>query len=366
MKPTKIIRTLGFIKPRGIPYGPLLAITSTAILAAWMALPADQADTLSTKPSSPAIKIQSVRAVSSIGRDISQELVARGETRALRRASVSARADGIVKSIEAHKGQFVEQGEVVAIIHIPDLAAREAEAAARKAEAQRKLDNAESLAGRGLTTQDALATAKTDLASAEALASRLEEERADTELRAPFSGHIHTLDIELGDSISSGDNIASLLDMSKLLVAISVPQMRIKQVSLGDTANVSTSTGRTTQGQVTYISTAAETETRSFPVEITIDNETDPIRANVSAEVTLSGPAVEVHAVPPAFLSLNEAGLLVIKTVQDDTVKTYPVSILSSTATDVMVTGLPNQVDIITVGQGFIKDGEAVTVEFQE
>jgi multidrug efflux system membrane fusion protein len=61
------------------------------------------------------------------------------------------------------------------------------------------------------------------------------------------------------------------------------------------------------------------------------------------------------------LLSLNEAGEVGVKTVNsDDVVEFYPVSIIQAETGGVWVTGLPDITRIITVGQGFVREGEIV------
>ena len=63
----------------------------------------------------------------------------------------------------------------------------------------------------------------------------------------------------------------------------------------------------------------------------------------------------------PSALSLSDDGRLGVKTV-DETNKVVfmPVSIARAEERSVWLTGLPDQIRVITVGQGFVRDGSHV------
>ncbi len=61
------------------------------------------------------------------------------------------------------------------------------------------------------------------------------------------------------------------------------------------------------------------------------------------------------------MLALADDGTLGVKTVDDqDTVVFLPVDIARAGENDVWLTGLPETVRLITVGQGFVSDGAKV------
>ncbi len=58
---------------------------------------------------------------------------------------------------------------------------------------------------------------------------------------------------------------------------------------------------------------------------------------------------------------LDEQGRLGVKTVtRDDRVQVSPVSIIGFDADGAWVDGLPPEVELITLGGGFVQDGQAV------
>jgi multidrug efflux system membrane fusion protein len=355
------VKSLNIKQPGRLPIGPILAVLAASALTAWMSLgPAPQVE---AEPASTATEAaQSVRVLQSHAEMVSRVISSRGETRAFRSAAITARTSGFVDQILVRKGQNIKAGDTVATLNIPDFSARSAEAASRFEEALRNLDKVVSLQEKGLSTKDELGSARTSLAAARADWAIINEEREDMTIKAPFDGRLNDLDIEIGDAISSGTKVASILDLDQLVVSISVPQTQIDQVSLGQKAEVKAVSGASTEGEVTFISAEANNATRSFPVEVTIDNKNQGLLSGLSASVYMSGPKIKAHSIPTAYLSLAEDGSLVIKTAVDGQVKSYPVEIVSSGLDTITVSGLPDTASIITVGQGFVRDGDKIEV----
>jgi len=84
--------------------------------------------------------------------------------------------------------------------------------------------------------------------------------------------------------------------------------------------------------------------------------------SGVTSEITIPTPEQKAHLLSPAHLSLDDQGEIGVKAVTDnDTVKFHEVDIVRATAGGIWVTGLPNKIRIVTIGQGFVADGERVT-----
>ncbi|MEZ9562844.1 efflux RND transporter periplasmic adaptor subunit, partial [Vibrio splendidus] len=118
------------------------------------------------------------------------------------------------------------------------------------------------------------------------------------------------------------------------------------------------------EGRLRYVSRISSASTNTFPIEIEIDNSKGLLPAGVSAEVTLNLETRDAIKITPAMLALDEAGNLGVKTLVsvDDspTVKFVGIQLVKAEQDGVWLTGLGQRVDIITVGQGFVRDGDSV------
>ena len=78
-------------------------------------------------------------------------------------------------------------------------------------------------------------------------------------------------------------------------------------------------------------------------------------------------PERNAHFISPAHLSLNERGEIGVKAIaENQTVGFHEVEIVRATADGVWVTGVPEVIRIVTVGHGFVAEGERVTPVHQQ
>lgn len=349
---------------RSFPTGPALAILLSGGLAAWMAMgPAPVSGSAQGITIPSVVPQQSVRTIQSTARETTRLIIAEGDTSAVRRGIVTPRSSGIVADILASKGEQLENSQPIVKLDIPGFDAKREEARARLEEARRAFENAQTLADRGLASEDRLVSARTALASAEAQWASIQEQESDMTLSAPFPGVLNALDVEIGDSLSPGSVVAEVLDLSRLTVKASIPQSEVSSLDIGQSVSATLITGETVEGRITYISSQADRQTRSFPIEVEVANPDGALRAGVSTSLEMEGAKRMTHAVPAAYLSLGTEGELIVKSVEDGIVVGHVVEVVSSGIEELLVAGLPDEVEIITVGQGFVQPGDAVQTE---
>ena len=110
------------------------------------------------------------------------------------------------------------------------------------------------------------------------------------------------------------------------------------------------------------IATSANQATRTFNVEILLDNTDGTLRAGMSARVRVIINHVPAFKISPAHLNVDEAGSLSVKTVTTDgIVKTSPVVVVQTVGNIAYVSGLPDGALILGMGQAFVSEGSKVT-----
>ena len=181
---------------------------------------------------------------------------------------------------------------------------------------------------------------------------------------APFSGYLETLRVEEGDFLNTGAVCAALIDPDPMLIVADIAEKDIAQVELGSEASAKLISGRYISGEVTFIASSADKNTRTFRVEISVDNKDRTIRDGVSAEIYIKGKDEAAHKISPAILSLNDQGKLGVRTVTaDNRVKFKEINILEDTNSGMWVSGLGEEARIITLGQEYVFQGQTVNVK---
>ena len=181
---------------------------------------------------------------------------------------------------------------------------------------------------------------------------------------APFSGYLEMLRVDEGDYLNTGAVCASLIDPDPMLLVADIAEKDIAEIELGSEASAKLISGKMIYGKVSFIASSADKNTRTFRVEISVNNKDRTIRDGVSAEIFIKGRQVPSHIISPAILSLNEQGKLGIRTVDDQNKVTFQeIQILEDTNNGMWVSGLEEKVRIITLGQEYVFQGQVVNVK---
>lgn len=353
---------LEFTSDRGASRSFWVAVAITAAIVLWMGsgfvLPSEgEADA----PPRGAPEPVAVSVVTSQAKLITQFFQAEGQALPDRDTAIRAEASGQIAEVLVRKGQDVERGAEIAHFSTTEREADLARARAELARAEREFDNATALRERGVATEDRVTQAETALAAAQAQVAAAEEALANTTIVAPFAGRIERLDLDVGEFITAGSEVGRIVDNTPLTVAIQVPQQALRDLQNNQPARVQFITGEERAGSVSFVGTSASSETRTFLVEIDVPNSDGAIPAGISAEIQIPIGEVEAHFLSPSIVSLNPDGALGVKTVDEtNTVRFYPVELAKAQIDGIWVTGLPDAVDVIVVGQGYVNDGETV------
>ena len=366
---------------------------------------AEKGDTAQSE-GSDAVK---VKAIKSAAREINSAVVLRGQTQAARQVDVRAETSGQVISEPLRKGAFVNEGQTLCQLDpgiressLTDAVARLAEAEARVPETQARLEEAESrldearinynaakkLSEDGYASetrvaateasvssaQAGVATARagfkatrSGIRSAQAAVAAAEKEIDRLTLTAPFDGILESDTAELGSLLQPGALCGVVIQLDPIKVVGFVAETELSRVKLGATARVKLLAGQSVSGKVTFVSRSADTMTRTFRVDIDVENDDLAISDGQTAEILIAAEGRVAHLVPQSAMTLNDTGDLGLRLVNDDSqAQFFRVTILRDTAEGVWLTGLPDTANIIVVGQEYVVDGVRVDAAYQK
>lgn len=183
-----------------------------------------------------------------------------------------------------------------------------------------------------------------------------------TEVKAPFSGYIEKI-VKPGNFLERGQICATIIQLNPITFVAEVPESDINKVNEGQQVVLNLITGETIEGKLTFVSKSASSLTRTFKVEAEIENKNGLIRDGITSEMIIKTSKIKAHKITPSVLMLDDKGILGIKVIRNlDIVKFLPVTILEDSEDGIWVTGIPNQIQLITQGQGFVEDDQKVLV----
>ena len=367
--------------------------------------PVAEAPAPTPEDASPATAV-GVVAIHSRAQNIDSAVVVRGQTEAQRQVDVRAETSGRIISDPLRKGAFVEAGQLLcqldpgtrkaalaeasarraeAETRIPEAAARLAEAEARLAEAQINDTAASKLSESGYasdtrvaSTRAALSSGKaavqaaksgldaasTGIEAADAIVAAAREELTRLEINAPFKGLLESDTAELGSLMQPGELCGTIIQLDPIKLVGFVPETAIDRIVVGAKARATLISGREVGGDVTFLSRSADPETRTFRVEMTVPNPDLTLRDGQTAEIMIASDGTPAHLLPQSALTLNDDGTLGVRIVTGDAADFLPVTLMRDTVEGVWVTGLPDAVDVIVIGQEYVIAGAPVAASY--
>ncbi len=302
-----------------------------------------------------------VRVRTQIAEEVTRTIIVNGKTAPARVVQISAETDGRVESIGAKRGANINRNTVIVRLDERDRSARlaQAEATVRQREVEY-----EARARLKVESYVSEAQLQEGVALLEAARAELTRARLDLDymqVRAPFDGALQARAVEIGDFLKVGDPIATFVDNRTIIVSANVSEFDARFVHVGMTAKAILATGEDVHGKIRYVAPVADEATRTFTVELEVDNRDGAIRAGGTAELHIPAESILAHRISPSLLTLDDAGNIGLKIINDSGKVEFVVADIALSSGDgIWVAGLPETVTIITVGQGFVTTGSVV------
>ena len=181
-----------------------------------------------------------------------------------------------------------------------------------------------------------------------------------TQVKAPFSGFIEQI-VKPGNFLERGQVCATIIQLNPISFIAGVPEYDINKVRVGQKVNLELVTGQKINGKLTFVSKSASSDTRTFIVESQIENPQGLVKDGLTANMTIEIDKVQAHKISPSILLLNDGGKLGIRIVVNSKIaKFIEITILEDSEEGLWVTDIPEDVEIIIQGQGFVEDGQEV------
>jgi RND family efflux transporter MFP subunit len=279
-------------------------------------------------------------AVAQVKREtISNSLSIAGQFIPYQNVELHAKVAGYIRTINVDIGDHVHQGQVLAVLEVPEMVAQVDEAKASVHHAEEEIQRAQSDVLRaqadsvaihanadrlvstdkvrpGLIAQQELddATAKDRASQAQVEAAKsslgaakqqLEAARANQQhysalndyarITAPYDGVVtwRFSDtgalVQAGTSNTSGLPVVTIAQVNVLRLRIPVPESLASKVRIGDSADVQVqATGEHFTGKIARFTDALDMSTRTMQVEIDVPNSDNHLQPGMYANVTLS------------------------------------------------------------------------------
>ena len=288
----------------------------------------------------------------------------RGQTTNERSVVVQSQVGGLVQKRWVERGSVVGQGDVLCEISVEDRDANLKEAMAGLAQAKLDLDGAKQLAAKGLQSDAVIAGAEARMAAAEAVVQRRKLEKSRLKITAPFAGVVEDTHMEVGQFVTPGASCVTLVDLDTMLLIGEVSEQHLAGLKPGLPVTATLSNGDVVAGVLRFVAHVAAPGTRTYAIEALVANPDFSIASGMTAALSIAVEQVKVHQITPALLVLDDEGQSgVLGVTADQRVRFYSVELIAEGNEGVWVSGLPDVVDLIVVGQQTVVAGEQVDAQ---
>ena len=381
-----------------------------SLLAAGCSTNAETAPDTSTGPEPLAIATAAVES-----RSIDRYLRVTGSLMADAQAEVSAETAGRVIETPVERGTRVAQGALLVRISPSETAAQLEEADANAAQIEAKLglvsgqpfdrmkvpdvmnakaslDLAEaeynrmrSLVDQKVISQSEFDQRRTQLEAArqkyqseqnlaDQLYRSLEGARArvalarkavsDTSVRAPLTGLVAERLVSVGDYVTRGARVATVVRIDPLRVELTVPEQHVSLVTVGQQVRLTVDAypGEEFAATVKYVSPALRTDQRALTVEAIAPNANARLKPGFFATALVRQPDAAPALLVPATAVETVAGTSRVYAVKDNRIEERIVTLGEKLDTQIEITSGVAKGDVIaTEPKGRLSDGQQVT-----
>lgn len=195
--------------------------------------------------------------------------------------------------------------------------------------------------------------------------ANFEAARQTVELTSPISGTVTSIDVSVGDFVTQGQKAATVATVEKLRMKFGVNAGDIKYFSVGDHVAIYVEgiSSEQSQGQVVTVARSADPVTRTFQVEVEIDNSDGVFKPGMFARAEIVIESFEDILVIPHRSIVNRSDGDYVFVVHGDAVRFAAIKL--GVEFDGMVQvldGLSPSDTIVTLGQDYLDDGFKIRI----
>jgi len=289
------------------------------------------------------------------------ELTLRGRTEAKRIVDIKAEMGGRIIATPIEKGQRIKKGQVMCQLAEDAYGALLLQAKANFEKARIDYEGALKLKEKNLLSNSNIAASKAALENAKANVKLAEVNVGHLSIRAPFNGFVEDRPAQVGALIERGHTCARMIDESTMLATGQVSEREIMTLTEGLPVTAQLTGGGFVKGKITFVGRTAHPQTRTYRVEATLDTDGSKLRDGNTTQVMVPLKEVMAYRISPAVLALDDTGQVGVRLVNaSNIVEFHPVQVVRESTDGVWVTGLPTEINLITVGQEYAADGDKV------
>jgi RND family efflux transporter MFP subunit len=248
----------------------------------------------------PLVKVQEVQP-----QHFAEKFTVVGIVKPYASAKISSEEGGLILSIVKDKGDYVSKGQIVIRLKKDVQTATYDQMVAQYELAKLNFEKQQQLYNDNATTEIAYLTAKWQLEAAAKGLDVVKTHISKGFIRSPISGVVDDRYMNKGEMSAPGVPILSIVDVSRVKIAAGVPERYVEQISKGQEVKITVDvlSGQEFSGKISYVSPTLSQGSRTFEIEIIINNKLRQLKPEMSANIELSKSERDnVIAIPQDYI----------------------------------------------------------------
>ena len=293
-------------------------------------------------------------------REVPQEAVYTSTVQAYVKNNIAPQMAGRITKINVEIGDFVKEGQILAEIDKAQLLQAQLQLQNQEVELQR-LKSLYEEGGLSQSDYDAIQM------QYNVLKTQVENLVENTTLRSPINGVVTARNYDVGDMYAMSMPIFTVEQIVPVKLLIGVSETDYSKVKKGDSVTVTADAipGKTFYGKINRIYPTVDPATRTFTVEVKIDNSYRTLRPGMFARATVNFGSNNNVVIPDvAVVKQQGSGERFVYVLNEDNTVTYKKVVLGRRmgAEYEVLEGLEDGDKIVIGGQIRLKDGVKVIV----
>ncbi|MHA1558310.1 MAG: efflux RND transporter periplasmic adaptor subunit [Alphaproteobacteria bacterium] len=277
---------------------------------------------------------------------------------------LKAEVQGKIAEFFTKKGTLLKAEEPILRILDKDIEERYKETIAKVEHKTAEFNAAQRLKTQSFIAQNKLLEAIASLETAKANLKSKSYEKEQLIIKAPFKGIFDEKYVDVGDYVSIGTPIIRMTSTNYVKIISSINEKDRDLLSVGQKAFAYfVNKQKKYIAFISSISSTASSKTRSYEVELIIDDPSYNIE-NVGQTVfiEIEENVRYAHHVPSSSLILNDEGQLGIMVNDNEIARFYHITILKDEKdyTWISIENHPLEIELISLGSAFITDGQKI------
>ncbi|HAN18983.1 MAG: hypothetical protein A2X13_11690 [Bacteroidetes bacterium GWC2_33_15] len=299
----------------------------------------------------------------------SHYIIAHGDVEAKNYAMISPEMGGRIEKILVKEGDFVTKGLLLVSLNT-DAIDKQIEGLKSSLDfATKTFNKLDTLWNQNIGSEIDYLSAKNNKKNLEAQMESLQAQKRMAQIRAPFDGIVNKIYSKEGEIAGPGFPVIEFVNLKKIVIKAHVSESYIDKISKGEQVELSFSSlpDYTVKTTIIQVSKVINTKSRTFQIEMEIDNPGDRIKPNMVSTILINDfTSNEAFVVPSLAIRKDITGNFVyIVNTQDNkhiVAKKYITTGLSYDDKTQVTAGLIRGDKVVVQGFHLVSAGVAVNL----